>query len=184
MHDPAAGETLPPRLPKLVEADPRFEGLVHGLRSRAQRLWPGGELRVATAARSPAVEAALLLAQREGRLVRGLEGAQAQLEAEERGMTMADRSRSKPRGERISRLLVLSNDGAERFYRHVEALLRRHGSRVLAIRFEMDAAQLGGLLFGPDRVARLVLLERKESVSSVLLALAEEWGSEAAARLA
>lgn len=175
MHDPAAGEASPPRLPKLVEADPRIHGLLEGLHSRAERLWPGGVLTVATAARSPAVEAALLLAQHEGRLVRGLEGAQTQLEAEKRGLANADRSRSTPRGERISRLLVLSNDGAERFYRQVEALLRRHGSRVLAIRFEMDAAQLGELLFGSGRVARLVMLERKESVSRVLLALADAW---------
>lgn len=128
-----------------------------------------------TAPRIAAVDDALRLSMREGQVVRGLEAARDRLDAEARGLRLADEARSAPRGQRISRLLVLSGDGSERFHRQVEALLRRHGARTLAIRFEMDAAQLGALLFGPGRVARLALLERKEAVSRVLLALADAW---------
>ena len=181
MEAPVDGEGRAPRLPKLVEADPRAEALVAGLRARGRRLWPGGSLAVAAVTRSPALDAALLLAEREGRVVRGLETARALLEAEERGLRLADAPHGRRRGERISRLLVISDDGAERFYRQVEALLRRHGARVLALRVEMDAAELGELLFGPGRAARLVMLERKEAVSRVLLALAEAWQGETVA---
>jgi hypothetical protein len=79
-----------------------------------------------------------------------------------------------PRGVRISRLLLLADDGADRFYRRVESLLRRHGPRVLALRLDLDAAALGGLLFGPGRRARLLLIEHKDAVCRVLLALAGE----------
>ena len=68
-----------------------------------------------------------------------------------------------------------ADDGAERFYRNVEALLRRHGSRVLALRLCVDEHLLGQLLFGPDQVARLLLVEHKDAVSAVLLALAAQW---------
>jgi hypothetical protein len=43
---------------------------------------------------------------------------------------------------------------------------------VLAVRLALDAAALGELLFGPDRPVRLLLIEHKEAVCSVLLAMA------------
>lgn len=76
-----------------------------------------------------------------------------------------------PRGVRVSRLLVLADDGAERFYRHVETVLRRHGPRVLAVRVEVDAGALGELLFGPGHLVRLLMIEHKKAVCAVLLAM-------------
>ena len=72
-----------------------------------------------------------------------------------------------------SRLLVMADDGAERFYRQVERLLLRHGPRVLAVRLEVDADTLGEVVFGPGRRARLLLLDHKEAVSGVLLSMAD-----------
>ena len=85
---------------------------------------------------------------------------------------MADRQIGVTRGVRVSRLLLLANDGAERFYRNVEAMLHRHGHRVLAILLEIDASGLGELQFGPGSIARLVMLEHKQAVGSALLAMA------------
>ena len=90
-------------------------------------------------------------------------------------MRMADQQSEIARGVRVSRLLILARDGAQRFYRNVETLLRRHGPRVLAVRLEIDEKGLGELLFGPHQVARLVMLEHKNAVASVLLAMAEQW---------
>jgi hypothetical protein len=109
-------------------------------------------------------------------VVRSLENAEHALAAEERGMEMADRKSGVPRGVRVSRLLLLANDGADRFYRQIEALLRRHGPRVLAVLLEIDETGLGELLFGPGSVARLLMLEHKQAVGSVLLAMAGQWG--------
>jgi hypothetical protein len=76
---------------------------------------------------------------------------------------------------RVSRLLLLANDGAERFYRHIEALLRRHGPRFLAVCLEIDENGLGELLFGPHSTARLLMLEHKQAIGSVLLAMTSQW---------
>jgi len=75
------------------------------------------------------------------------------------------------RGQRVSRLLVIADDGAERFYRNVEGVVRRHAPRVLALRLSTDERMLGNLLFGPNQVARLLLVEHKNAVSAILLAL-------------
>jgi hypothetical protein len=109
-----------------------------------------------------------------GRVVRSLENAETVLAAEERGQRMADKESGVVRGVRISRLLLLADDGADRFYRNVETQLQRYGGRVLALRLAVDAVTLGELLFGPGQRARLVLVERKEAVAAVLLALVGE----------
>ena len=87
---------------------------------------------------------------------------------------MADAASGAPRGVRVSRLLLVTNDGADRFYRGVEALLRKHGARVLALRLELSAEALGALVLGPGERARLLLLEHKDAVTAALLALAAE----------
>ena len=98
---------------------------------------------------------------------------------------MADQKSGVPRGQRISRLLILANDGAERFYRQVESLLQRHGPRVMAVRLQADAEQLGGLLYGPGRAARLLMIVHKAAVGAALMALADRLAEElkAAGRL-
>ncbi|MBW2414801.1 MAG: hypothetical protein JRG76_09870, partial [Deltaproteobacteria bacterium] len=143
-----------------------------------QLLWAGGELRVPPAERTPAFDAALKQAFSAGQIVRGLEGAERALAAEQRGLRHVDEKTGVARGRRVSRLLVLADDGAERFYRNVESLLRRHAPRVLAVRLAADELALGQLLFGPDERARLLLVEHKDAVSAVLLALAAQWSPE------
>jgi len=159
------------RLPKSVEADPRAAQLLHQLTAQREPLWSASAVQIPVARMSDALAAALRSAHSASRVVRGLEGAEAALAAEERGLRIADDKIGAPRGVRVSRLLLLSNDGAERFYRQVEALLRRHGPRVLAVRIAIDADTLGALLFGPGRRARLLMLEHKDAVSTVLLSL-------------
>jgi len=163
-------------LPRLVEADARGAQLLLDLRSHTEPLWSGSGVRIPVASMSDALAAALKSAYSASRVVRGMEGAEQKLAAEERGLRIADRQSGTPRGVRVSRLLILASDGAERFYRQVESLLRRHGPRVLAVRVAIDAEALGALLFGPGRRARLLMLEHKDAVAAVLLAMAGQWG--------
>ena len=161
------------RLPKLVEADPRGQGLVRGLAAHTRPLWPGGKIRVPAVAFNPALTEALRSAHRAGQLVRSLEEAERKLAAEGRGLGLVDQKSGVSRGERVSRLLVLADNGAERFYRQVEKLLRQHGLRVMALRLDVKAETLGQMLFGSGQRVLLLLLDHKESVSATLLALAE-----------
>lgn len=161
------------KLPKEVENKPGGVALASGLSSRSHPLWEGGKRRVPHADLSPALEAALKSAFSARQIVRGFEAAQSALAAQERGLQNVNRKTGVARGQRISRLLVLADDGAERFYRNVEGLLQRHEPRVLALRLSADECTLGQLLFGPGEVARLLLVDHKSAVSAVLLALVE-----------
>ena len=161
------------RLPRLVEADPRGQELLSGLTSHVRPLWPGGKIKVPTVAFNPALVEVLRIAHRAGQLVRSLENAERRLATEGRGLGLVDQKSGVSRGERVSRLLVLADNGAERFYRHVEKLLRQHGPRVMALRLDVKAETLGQMLFGPGHRVLLLLLDHKEAVSAMLLALAE-----------
>lgn len=149
--------------------------MLRNLTLHTRPLWQGSGIGVPTARITSELVEALRTAYSSGQVVRSLEKTERTLAAEERGLRMADRLLGAPRGVRVSRLLLLADDGAERFYRQVEALLRRHGQRVLAVRLELDEQGLGELLFGHGSVARLLMLEHKQAVGSVLLALAGQW---------
>lgn len=159
-------------LPRAIEADPAAAERVAALLASGRPLWRDGELLVPRVALDAPLQAALRHAQRTRELVRGLEGAEEALAAEDKGLRHAERAGAAPHAARISRLLLLTDDGAERFYRRAETLLRRHTPRLVAVRLATDAGTLGALLFGPGRPARAVLLERKEAVAAALLAIA------------
>ena len=166
------------RLPRSIEEEPGAAHLASEIAARAQPLWAGSELRVVQVELASALEAALKCAFSAGQIVRGLEGAERVLASEEHGLRHVDRKTGVDRGLRVSRLVLLADDGAERFYRNVEGLLRRHAPRVLALRLSADERGLGQLLFGPDEVARLLLVTHKDAVTAVLLALASCWSAE------
>jgi hypothetical protein len=163
------------RLPRQVESDPRCPVLLRNLIAHAEPLWRAGTRHVALVEPEPDLVRSLLNAVSTGHVVRSLERAEQTLAGEEKGLQMADRQQDGSRGKRVSRLIVVTNDGAERFYRHVESLLNRYSTRVLAVRIDLDAAGLGKLLFGSNQTARLVMLTHKTSVTAVLLSLAEQW---------
>jgi len=123
------------------------------------------------------IESALKSAHRAGRVVRGLETAERALASEEHGMRLVDQSSGVKRGGRVSRLLLLADDGSDGFYRQVENLLRRHSPRVLAIRLKIDAAGLGTPLFGAGRETRLLMIQHKEAVATVLFGFAKQFGN-------
>ena len=165
------GQTF--RMPRLVEADPRGRHIPRILTRRTRIFWQGSKTEVPVCALSPELGEALRNADRAGQVVRGFEGAARRLANEDRGMGLADRHRDVPRGVRVSRLVLMADDGAERFYRQVETLVRRHGPRLLALRLDVDAEAFGASIYGPGRRVRLLMLDHKEAVSAFLLALAE-----------
>lgn len=145
-------------------------------------LWREAACRAATLLPDATVNAALHSAHQAGFVVRGLEAAERRLAAEERGLALARGDAPRDDDVRISRLLLFTSDGSERFYRNVDALMKRHGPRLFAIRLEVDEHALGELLYGPGRVARLVLVEHKNAVGALLLAIAGQWQRRASVR--
>ena len=163
------------RLPRLVEADPRSDALAQNLSERAKPLRDGSDFTIVDAEFDPALQKELRTANLAGRVVRGAGEASKTLANEARGLRLVDENTGVSRGVRVSRLLLISADGSDGFYRGVERLLRTHGPRVLAIRLDVGAEELGAPLFGHGSTTRLLMLQHKESVAAVLLACADQF---------
>jgi hypothetical protein len=159
------------RLPKLLENDPKAAALHVALRAGARKLWSNGALAFPTAPWNPSLVTALEKAQREGHLVRGLELVEKTLEREAHGLSLVDARSATERGSRVSRLVLVSNDGTERFYRQVERLVSTQGPRVLAVLVDADATELAAVVPAASGVVRALMLEHKDDVVRVLLAL-------------
>ena len=105
--------------------------------------------------------------------MQGIERAERALAREAHGLSLVDARSTTERGSRVSRLLLTSNDGTERFYRQVERLLRTSGERLLALRLDVGSPTLSSLLGDPAGIARALLVEHKNGVAQVLAALWE-----------
>jgi len=165
------------RFPKTLDSDPRSPALHTSLRASCQKLWQGGLLQVPVVAWSEPLALAISGAHAEGQLIQGLDRAERALAREAHGLSLADARSATERGSRVSRLLLTSNDGTERFYRQIERLLRTQGARLLALRLEVDSTRLSGVLGDPAGIARALLVEHKTSVARVLSALCQGNGS-------
>jgi hypothetical protein len=152
-------------LPREIEADPACAAIRARLADTGRLLWPGGEAVVSVLPLGAALADALRAMWHEGRLVLGLEGATAALATEARGLA------ARPPGMRVSRLLLLSDDGAERLYRHAERLAMVHAPRVLAAVLAADGAALGRATTGREVVVKAVLAQHKQAVAALLRAL-------------
>jgi hypothetical protein len=159
------------RLPKAIESDARGPALHVSLRESCSKLWPAGAIIVPTAAWRPSLAALLGSVHREGQLVRGLEAIEKSLERQAHGLSLVDARSTTERGARVSRLVLLGNDGSERFYRQAERLLCAQAPRVLAIRLDATSAQLAEVVPEANGVVRALMVEHKASVAQVLLGL-------------
>lgn len=159
------------RLPKALDADPRLPALRARLQASCRKLWEGSALCVPVLPWSEPLATALAQAKHAGHLLQGMESAERALAREAHGLSVADARSQGERGSRVSRLLVTSNDGSERFYRQVERLLRSQGARLLALRLDVDSQRLGAVIGDGEALARALLVEHKASVAAMLLAL-------------
>ena len=87
---------------------------------------------------------------------------------ESKGIENVRRRGGAPYGDRVSRLLLFSNDGAERFYRHVESLLQAHAPRLLGCLLDIDGIALGSAVTGKEAHIKLLMAEHKDAVSEIL----------------
>jgi hypothetical protein len=157
------------RLPREVERDPRHAAVLRALAAGTRRLWSEGHVEVPVVPLTPELRAMLGTPVIRAAFVRGLEGAEATLAAEARGLAAAPGAVPEPR---VSRLLLAANDGAERLYRQLERLVRIHAPRLLVCLVDAPSDELGGAIFGPDAAAKVALTTHKDAATRILLALA------------
>jgi hypothetical protein len=174
-HNVKQQEALPMvfdiRLPRALEVEGAAGEIRRALAARSLKLWPGGVLEAPVVGMSEPLERALREAQLRGRLRCGFESVREKLAGERKGIEHLRERQSAPQGDRVSRLILFSNDGAERFYRHVESLLQANAPRLLGCLLDIDGRVLGNLLTGGERPIKLMMAEHKEAVSGILLTL-------------
>jgi len=73
--------------------------------------------------------------------------------------------------QRVSRLLITSNDGSQRMFRSCESILTKHADRLMMLRFKVPAARMGQKLFGPDRGIKAMLVTDREHVENILMSI-------------
>jgi len=156
------------RLPRQLEADDDAESIRQALMARTVKLWPGGHLDVSMITMSDPLKKALQKARLKGQIRCGFEAIFDKLENERKGIANVRERQGAPYGDRVSRLLLFSNDGAERLYRHIEQLLQAHAPRLIGCLLDIDGSTLGNLITGKDRKIKLVMAEHKEVVSDIL----------------
>jgi hypothetical protein len=158
-----------PPLPRALEAD--AAALTAHIDGTARLLWGGATLRAPVVPLDAALAAVLATAARTGTLVLGLEAATAALDREEHGLAALAARGDGRRAARISRLLFLADDGAERFYRAAERVTRRHATRLLTCRLEAPATALGRAVLGREAGVKAVLVQHKDAVVGALRAI-------------
>ena len=163
--------TSTPPLPREIVADPGHEAIRARLGAVARPLWSGGRVPAPVLPLRPALATALGAAHRDGHLVLGLERAGEVLAAETRGLALLAQRAGTAAAARVSRLLLVSGDGAERLYRHGERLVIAHAPRVLVVMLSTDAATLGRTTTGREAPVKVVLAQRKHTVAALLRAL-------------
>ena len=159
------------RFPRQLEADGSAETIRGELLARTARLWPGGEIDVPVITLSEPMKKALKKARLRSRIRFGFEPILQKLAGEKKGISAVREQTDAPYGDRISRLLLFSNDGAERFYRHIEPLLEAHAPRLFGCLLDIDGTALGELFTGKGGSIKIIMAEHKDVVSAVLRAL-------------
>ena len=156
--------------PRQLEAEGSAEKIRQALETRKTRLWPEGKIEVPVLNISEALTGAIKRARLQRRVRFGFDDIFDKLAAEKKGIDeLLQRTKSRQK-DRISRLLLFSNDGAERLYRHIEQALVEHHLRILGCQLDVDSIKLGQLITGRSAGIKVILVEHKDAVSDVLRA--------------
>ena len=157
--------------PRQLEADGSAEIIRAELMAHAAKLWTGSKIDVPVITLSEPLKIALKRARLQRRIRYGFEPIFEKLASEKRGITHVRKRSDAPYGDRISRLLLFSNDGAERFYRQIEQILEAHAPRLLCCLLNIDGGALGQLITGKEGIIKIIMAEHKDVVSDILRAI-------------
>lgn len=160
------------RLPRELEADGTTETIRQALGVRMVQLWPGGNLSIPMITMGDPLKKVLQRASLNGKVRLGLEGISDILKKEQKGIANLREGRGLPMVDRVSRLLLISNDGAQRFYRHIEHLLQDHSPRLFGCMLDMDGNAVGKLITSKETQIKVIMAENKGVVAEIFRAIA------------
>ena len=161
---------------KSSELDLKSKFLWDFLNQNTALLWSEGKRQVPNININDNILKALAFARRCGSLRVGLEQIQTILQGEETGLVAMKKLATEKTIDplnvsvSISRLMLLSNDGSERFYRHSETILNRYSHRLLGVKLDVSSSVLGELFYGKEKnkAVKALFIDRKDSVLRVM----------------
>ncbi len=159
------------RFPRQLEADGSADIIRGSLMARTSKLWAGSSSDVPVITLNESMKAVLKQARARGRIRYGLEQILQKLASEKTGIANVRGRSDSPYGDRLSRLLLVSNDGAERLYRNIEQVLDAHAPRLLCCMLDIDSAALGKFFTDKEVTIKIVMAEHKDVLSDILRAM-------------
>ena len=153
-------------LPKQLEAEGVASDVRAALETESVELYRASAIYVPVLKLTPQLRTNIFHAKAVGELIVGYEAIAKALKNELRGLQKIDSL-----GDRVSRLLLVTNDGSQRFYGEITFLQKRQGARVLICRLDVDSLLMGNVLGFKDQVVKAVLLNKKKAVIHVLKGL-------------
>ena len=153
-------------LPKQLEAEGVASDVRAALQAESVELYCASAIYIPVLKLTPQLRTNIFHAKSVGELIVGYEAIAKALANELRGLQKIDSL-----GDRVSRLLLVTNDGSQRFYGEIAFLQKRQGARVLICRLDVDSLLMGNVLGFKDQVVKAVLLNKKKGVIHVLKGL-------------
>ena len=153
-------------LPKQLEKEHLEAEVMSALEKDSIELYIGSQTRIPLLTFNPELRTNIFYAKSLNELVIGYESIEKALANELHGLQKVGGE-----SDRISRLLIVTNEGSPRFYRNLEPLQKKHGPRLLICRLDIASMMMGSILGLKDRAVKAVLLNKKKSVVKVLKSL-------------
>lgn len=154
------------KLPKQLIEENIEEDVLAALAKESIELYADSKIYIPLLRLTPELRKNIFYAKSLGELIFGYEVIVKALANEKRGLNHVDNQ-----SERVSRLLIVTNDGSPRFYRELEFLQKQQGGRVLICRLDVGSVLMGDILGFKDKIVKAVLLNRKTSMINVLRSL-------------
>jgi hypothetical protein len=159
------------KLPKNIASHPNVKAIEALFRTNSRLLRPDGEMRVPVWVFNDTLRLALKGTYDGKHLIQGLESIGEHLDMELKGLKALKKLPGQTQNERLSRLVILSNDGSERFYHNAESILNRHASRAMAVIVNATAEELGDAFTKKANPAKALLIDERKALETFLAAL-------------
>ncbi len=161
------------KLPKNISTHPNIKAIETLFTKNLHLLHQDGKVKVPHMSFNENVRNALKSIYASKHLIQGLEAIGSHLDKELKGLKALAKKSGETQNDRLSRLLILSNDGSERFYHNAESILNRHSSRSMAIIIEASSEELGEAFTKKSNPAKALLIDERKSLEAFLSAIAE-----------
>ena len=159
------------RLPKSLESDEKLKSY---LLRHSSPIHEGSHFAVPLIPLNPELAQSLVFAKRCGKVQGGLESIEVQLQKEAAGLVKTAAKGTPNQASGASRVLFISNDGSERFYRNAESLAAKHTPRVYVIRLDLDSSEMGKHFFGEEARVKAMMVLEKDFVTKCFQAIHEK----------